>query len=309
MKIKKLFYQATLVTAIGIVMVALFSIFWGLNQLPSPKDIHQALNQDFSSSSKGVAQTPSVQKQATSSQTKHPEKKEQDPVKEASANDLAEIRVLFEDLSDPRKPYAQLCANLAAGAESPFFKNAQNASAESFFDSLTSETKDPMVESAAPILRYVFRAPGMQSVLDMIVKSTEKENEGILKKAEFYYSMFRVGKFLKEHAQEMDQILQKSYNMHYLAKAVALHPELARDAATLSFCDQMEKNINSNDSYDADEAAKEMMKFLKDSGVDKNQIGYNPNYRSQVKLQLTDSQVTINDAWVAQLFTRTNSEN
>ncbi|XGC79439.1 hypothetical protein ACES2L_08875 [Bdellovibrio bacteriovorus] len=266
--------------ALSLLVLAL----WGLHQLPSPQIISEALKQDFT-----------VLKATESRRHPEPSRKVAQEIVPESADPK---QILLEDLSDTRKPLVQVCRHLELASKSPVA--AEGISSELFFSGLIQ--KDPLVETAAPILRYVFRAPGMQSVIDMIIKSEQAAEPNILKKAEFYFEMYKVGKYLKEHSDEMDLILQKSYNMHYLAKAVALKPELAKDSQTLSYCELLEKDLNGNEIYNADEAAEDMTDFFISHGIQPEKIGYNPHFRSQVKLQLTDKQVTINDAWVADLF-------
>ncbi|UOF01907.1 hypothetical protein [Bdellovibrio reynosensis] len=268
--------------AVSLLVLAL----WGLHQLPSPQIISQALKQDFASFKKSV---PSKSQKPYA----HPKL-----TQEINPEPIHQYKVLLDDLSDTRKPLVEVCRHLELASKSHFHHGA--VSSDLFFSALLN--KDPLVETAAPILRYIFRAPGMQSVLDMIMKAEQTEDASILKKAEFYFEMYKVGKYLKERHDEMDLILQKSYNMHYLAKAVAMKPELAKDSRTLSYCELLEKDLNGNEAYDIGAAAEDMKDFFISQGIQLERLGYNPDFRSQVKLQLTDKQVTINDAWVADLF-------
>ncbi|WP_295904774.1 hypothetical protein [uncultured Bdellovibrio sp.] len=286
-------------------------LFWGLSKLPSAFDIKQSLTPPAlkKSSVASASQTAAaVENKEAATEEVDTNQTEANPAQQAStpkeklASDTA--KVLLEDFADPRKPMIEGCRNLAQASESHFLRDPENASAKYFFESLAQDKKDPLVETAAPILRYIFRAPGMQSVVEMIMKAEETKDVGILKKAEFYYEIYRAGDFLKDHKDDMDVILQKTYNLHHLAKAVAQKPALAKDAATLTFCEDMEKNVTDDGVYNADEASKEMLKFLGDAGIDPKSIGYDPNYRSKVKLNLSNSQVTINDTWVVKLFAK-----
>ncbi|MBV2168711.1 MAG: hypothetical protein KUL82_08395 [Bdellovibrio sp.] len=288
-------------------IVLIGTLIWGLSKLPSAFDIKQNLTppalKDHAAkvsteSDEQVLPPSSEQGDASAHQENPPALSEKEQITKNTT------RVLLEDFLDTRKPLVEGCRNLERASQSHFFRDPQNASAKYFFEILAGETKDPLVETAAPVMRFMFRAPGMQSVVDMVMKSEEEKDPGLLKKAEFYYEIYRAGEYLKNHKSDIDMILQKTYNMHHLAKAVAQKPDLAKDSATLSFCEQMEKNVNENGSYDAEEAAAEMLKFLADAGVDPKSIGYDPKYRSQVKMNLSSTQLNINDAWVVRLFAR-----
>lgn len=285
-------------------LVLITTLIWGLSKLPSAFEIKQNITPPALKSS--AVKTSNASDTATS-EVAEPSKtqNEQAPVKSEKEQIAKNTeQVLLQDFLDTRKPLVETCRNLAQASQSHFFRDPQNASAKYFFESLALESKDPLVETAAPVLRFMFRAPGMQSVVDMVMKSEAEKDPSLLKKAEFYYEIYRAGEYLKNHKSDIDMILQKTYNMHHLAKAVAQKPELAKDSATLSFCEQMEMNVNESGSYDAEEAAAEMLKFLNDAGVDPKSIGYDPKYRSQVKMNLSSTQLNINDAWVVRLFAR-----
>ncbi|GEM_PF-1964974 len=296
-----------LAISFGVVIIIFGGLaIWGLSKLPSALDIKKSLTPPALAKAQKHNDIKTAEQKGgadTESSGVVPAGPAAPP---AQKDDIAQAttQVLLEDFLDSRKPLVQSCKTLEQAASSEFLRDPRSASAKYFFKSLAEEKHDPLVETAAPILRYIFRAPGMQSVVDTVLKAEETQDFGLLKKAEFYYEIYRAGDFLKNHKDDMDEILQKSYNMHHLAKAVAQKPELARDAATLSFCEQMEKNVNEKGEYNADEAAGEMMKFLGDAGIDPKSIGYDPNYRSKVKLNLSSTQVTINDTWVVQLFAR-----
>ncbi|WP_232469284.1 hypothetical protein [Bdellovibrio bacteriovorus] len=286
-------------------------LFWGLSKLPSASDLKKALtppalqksaHANSTESAKPLAASNSEASVAAADSSPAPTPPPALSAREKLAQDT--VDVLLKDFADPRKPLVDGCRNLEKAAQSGLLRDPQNASAKYFFSSLSDGNHDPMVETAAPILRFIFRAPGMEQVVEQIMSADAQNDQGLLKKAEFYYEIYRAGDYLQKHTSEMDQILQKSYNMHYLARAVAAKPELAKDSATLDFCDQMEKNINAGGEFDADEAASEMSKFLDSAGLDAKAIGYDPAYRSKVKVQFNSTRVGVNDSWVVSLFAR-----
>lgn len=287
-------------------------LFWGLSKLPSASDLKKALTPAALQKTAHASSTESTKAAAAGASDKSSDGAEAAAAQPATApaptarEKLAQdtVDVLLKDFADPRKPLVDGCRNLEKAAQSGLLRDPQNASAKYFFSSLSDGNHDPMVETAAPILRFIFRAPGMEQVVEQIMSADAQNDQGLLKKAEFYYEIYRAGDYLQKHTADMDQILQKSYNMHYLARAVAAKPELAKDSATLDFCDQMEKNINAGGEFDADEAASEMSKFLNNAGLDAKAIGYDPAYRSKVKVQFDSARVGVNDSWVVSLFAR-----
>lgn len=294
--------KALAVSFVSIVLTLLMLLLWGLSKLPSSFEIKQAITpralQNTSSQSKGFQVSPDLSKKEDELSEVRPTKDPQDKIKSTV------LKVLTEDLMDTRKPLSDICRDLEAAVESEFLRDSQNASAKYFFMSLAEEKKDPLVGSAAPILRYIFRAPGIQSVVETIQRSEESQDQSLLNKAEFYYDLFRAGDFLKSHTQEMDLVLQKSYNLHHLARAVAKQPELLKKSSVKTMCEELEKNINFGDEFDADLVAQQMLEFFADSGMDPKAVGFDPSYRSKVKVSISNSHLGIDDTWLVQLFAR-----
>lgn len=213
------------------------------------------------------------------------------------------LQILKEDFMNEQKALSTVCMNLATAEQSRFLRKDESGSADEFTKSLTDPNrKDPLVESAVPVLRYVFRVEGMRALVDLIEKADAENDQGIFKKAEFYTKLGIAAQTVRSNKANIDRILMKSYNLFVLSKAVGKHPELARDPATLSFCDQIEKNLNMNLEFNADEQAAEMQKFLDYAKVDPKEVDFDPSYRSDVKFDISASSLQLNHIWIEKLF-------
>lgn len=288
-----------------IVLVLAGLLLWGLSKLPSAYQLKQSLTPPALKERPHSQEAPHEGETSSQNITADslPEKSA-DPVTLKKDETLRQqsLKVIQEDFMDERKPLADACRSMAQASQSGFLKDPKNASARYFFQSLSEESKDPLSESAAPAMRMIFRAPGMQAMMDMILESDETQDPGVLKKAEFYYEIYRAGSHLKNHLAELNATLQQSYNLHHLMKAVALKPELAASPQVMTFCEDLQKNLNSQGEFSADEGAKEMLNFLEQSGVKPEDIGFDPKYRSKVDLTVSNTQLGVNDAWIAQIF-------
>ncbi|NUN07271.1 MAG: hypothetical protein HUU57_16115 [Bdellovibrio sp.] len=300
-----------IVLSSGVVLLGLgVAVFflWAMSQLPSAFEIKKAVTPPALQVSS--AETPTASSPNPVVATELPDQgavaaeKVVTPEQEKARLNQLVAKVLLEDFTDERKAMSNTCKNLASAKDSQLLKDAKNASAKYFFTTLGSEQQDPLVETAAPIFRYIFRAPGMRSFVDTVLQAQENNDTGLVKKTEFYYQLYKTAEYLHARSEEMNTLLQKSYNLHYLAKAVAQKAELAVDPAVVNFCEQIEKGLNEGTGYDADVAEKEMMKFFTDVGVDPASIGYNPQYRSKIKTNFTQSQISLNDTWIIELFAR-----
>lgn len=296
------------------VVLVLFGA-WTLSKLPSPYEIKKAMTPAaLQTPDKEIAKNSISLDSSEASSVTGVEVVQQDKavtpspaLEKTEAEEFKEVgwKVIQNDFANPQTPMVESCKELAAAGDSKFLRDSENANAKYFFKSLASEQKDPLVESAAPIFRYVFRAPGMSEAMETLKEAEEKQDMGLLDKAEFYANILRAGNFLRENKHDVDVILQRSYNMHVLARAVGLRPELARDSATLSFCDQIEKAINNGtENFDATEEAQEVSRFLNENGIDPRSVGFDPRYRSQVKMNLSSTQVSLNDSWIVHMFAR-----
>lgn len=294
------------ITAGCLVVIISVLVFWGLSKLPSAFDIKKGM-------------TPPALKETAQSETQSPPGatapiEENLPAKEAAAEENSPAttqneelkaeayKVIIEDFSDHRRPLMDACRGMDKAADSGFLKDKKNASGKYFIQSLAQEERDPLSETAAPIMRTIFRAPGMDQVFDMIVKSDENKDPGLLKKAEFYYQIYRAGSYLKEHTDDMNRVLQQSYNLHNLMKAVAKKPELAKAPAVMTFCEDMQKSLNNGENFNADAASQEMVSFLEQNGIQPSDINFDPQYRSKIVLNVSNTQLGVNDAWIAQIF-------
>src|SRR5690606_17010616 len=113
-----------------------------------------------------------------------------------------------------------------------------------------------------------------------------------------YYQFFRALIFLRSKSHDINQLLQKSYNIHMLARAAAVKPALAKDPATREFCDQLENQINQGLPIDPDKESREMLSFFSLVSVDPELFGFNPDYRAGIQVDFFSSNLNLNDPWL-----------
>jgi len=307
MKLKKLLIVfGSALTLSVLILTGLLG--WLLYKLPGTYQIREALTPQVAKKihTTGKALPPPALKSETSSHAL-PEKTaptEPAPSPTPERLDRVGMALILNDFTNERVPLMSSCKNLQQASQSGFLKDSKNASAKYFVESLSQDQKDPLVESAVPVIRYVFRAPGIGDAFALLSES-ELPTEDLVQKAEFYTHLLRAGSFIREHRADIDAILQRSYNMHVLTKAVAQRPELARDPATLSFCEQIEKATNFGIAdFNPEEESKEISRFLADAGISPLSVGFDPKYRSQVKLNISSTGVRLDNTWLTQLFAR-----
>ncbi|WP_413294060.1 hypothetical protein ACLSU7_02920 [Bdellovibrio sp. HCB185ZH] len=299
------------ITAISVSsLIIVFGILgvWLLTKLPGPSQVKQVLN---SSASK-------LEEKAQLAEAKHPTKIEdtyaaeenqamQEPSAPAEASThhkttKMDMYVIMNDLANPEAPVVSACRDLARAGESGFFPKRTDRTAVKFLDSIVKPQKDPVLESVAPFLRYVFRAPGVREMIQL--SQNAQGDDSLFQKAEFYKEAYRAANFLRNNTQAMNQVVQKSYNLHMFAKAVALNPQLANDNAAVTFCEQMEKSLTENQNLNVEEQVQEMQKFLQDAGIDAKSIGFDPKYRAHVQSEFSKNSLMVTDSWLKELVSK-----
>lgn len=273
-----------LTISLGLCLIILTALgLWALSRLPSAYQIKNALVPSAVSKAAEETSTDSTEAQTIS------------PGKMA-------LNVLRDDFANTERSFSEGCKDLAKAPDSNFLKDPNNATFRFFVTSLYSG-HDPVVETAAPVFRYLFRLPGMNEVVPAVLQSSEEE-QGLWQKALFYYHLYQAGNHLSRSPEKLDEVLQKSYNLHHLIKAVSQKAELATDSETKTFCDELEKELNLQEPFDADKIAERMTGFFANKNIDIKDLNYDPQFRSKTQIQLSGSKVGVQDTWVAKLFAK-----
>jgi hypothetical protein len=300
--------KITAISLSSIIVVFGLLGFWLLTKLPGPskvKEVIEASSKHEQKSESAIADKPSADI-GTQYAAEDQEASEEAPAANAESKTRvatkAETHAILSELSKPDVPMVSACRDLARAGESGFFPKQTERSAMKFLESIVQPQKDPVLESIAPVFRYVFRAPGVREMLEMSEKA--QGNDSLMLKAEFYREMYRAANFLRNNTDEMNQVVQKAYNLHIVSKAVALKPQLANDNATMSFCEQIEKSLTENQNLNVEEQVQEMQKFLQDSGIDAKSIGFDPKYRARVQSEFKEKSLTVTDSWLKDLISK-----
>ncbi|WP_413587524.1 hypothetical protein [Bdellovibrio sp. HCB274] len=286
-----------------VIVLGAFGI-WALSKLPGPSQLNEAVravdaNLEQTAKSHSAKVEPAVPEQSASGDRA---KSKDEAMQDSAEQKKVDVRAAVEFLADPNQPMSDACRDLGRAGESGFFPKKTDRSAVKFFEVLVKPQKDPVIESVAPLLRFVFRAPGVSEILKMTENSTGEDS--LADKAALYAEILRTANYLRTNGTEMNNVLQKSYNIHMLSKAVALKPELASQSSTVNFCEQIERSLVDRQDLNVEEQVQEMEKFLQDSGIDPKSIGFDPKYRARVQTEFDKNSLTIKDAWLKELFSK-----
>lgn len=232
---------------------------------------------------------------------------------ESSADKLATkekvFGVIINDLANKERPLISVCKNLKNSQQSGYLKSGKNANAMYFMSAIAAdkvEEQDVAIETGAPFLRYFFRAPGVDYLVDELIKipenATKEQVSEIVQKAELLTNMYKAYNYLKNNKDELNSVVQRSHDLNVLVKAAAFKPEITNDPAVQNFCQQMEDNLNQLGPYNAEEQKKQIGQLLEAYNIEPKTIDYDPNYKASVDITMGDNSLTMNDKWITEFF-------
>lgn len=296
---KKIFKILTATGAVFLVLVLILSGYL-FNQLPSAAKIGQALR----------PKTPPLQVQDSaeiedvdpSGDIQH-EKSTAAPevsadTEESDRPDGTIKEALVSDLLSPQKPLSDFCSSLKNAKDEVFERNEFG---DAFNRSLDEETRDPRIQAVKPMLRYVLRLPKMTDMIQEAQAAVERNDEGFLKKAEFYSKALMAFGEMKKHKSDIESVMDRSYLLLGLNKLLANKPELIDDPRLRNYCEGVELSFNQLRPVDYEREKQDFLKFLEDVGADADEIGFDPKYKSNVNFNFSGQSLTFEGGWLSDL--------
>lgn len=292
---KKFFKALTITGTLFLVIVIAVGIFI-FNQLPAVSTIGQMLKPKSDVVQKvQVEETElSLAASADSSEVIAEESVEED----AGAPDSTIKEAMVADLLSPQKPLSDFCSSLKNAKDGVFEREEFG---QAFNQSLDEEKRDPRIQAVKPMLRYVMRLPKINDMIQEAQAAVERNDEGFLKKAEFYSKALRAFGEMKEHKGDIESVMDRSYLLLGLNKLLAAKPELINDFRLQNYCGGVELSFNQGRPVDYENEKKDFLKFLDDVGVSPKDIGFDTEYKSNVTFNFSGSSLTFEGGWLSDL--------
>ncbi len=223
---------------------------------------------------------------------------------DASIADDSEIEnsqikeAMIADMISPQKPLSDFCSSLKNAKSGPF---EQEEFGEAFDHSLDEDTRDPRIQAVKPMLRYVMRLPKVTDLITEAQAAVGRNDEGFLKKAEFYQKAFSAFTEMTAHKSDIESVMDRSYLLLGLNNLMAAKPDLLKDSRVQNYCGGIELSFNQARPVDFDNEKKEFLNFLSDLKVEPKEIGFNPNYKSKIDLKFTAQTLTFEGGWLSDI--------
>jgi hypothetical protein len=162
-------------------------------------------------------------------------------------------------------------------------------------DSVFKRSSDPLIESVKPILKFALRNPALRGFLGI----RDDSNPTVA----LDQSIFEKYKALEQNQKQIEAILDQSYLLLMLGRSVELKPELVSDPEVMNYCRSIEANLNSLNTGNFKEQKKKFNEYLTAIELKPDDIGFYPEYQTDLKIEHDDKSFAYNIGWVKMLWT------
>lgn len=296
----KTFFKIITVTACFVLVVVVIFAIYVFNKLPAVSTVGQVFKtkppettepyEVSGDAPEAIASSVDSSLAASVDVTEAEESEEPDSlIKEA----------MVADLLSPQKPLSDFCSSLKNAKDGAF---EQGEFGEAFNESLNEETRDPRIQAVKPMLRYVMRLPKITDLVQVAQAAVDRNDEGFLKKAEFYSKALQAFGEMKAHKSDIESVMDRSYLLLGLNKLLVKKPELLNDSRLQNYCGGVEMSFNQNRPVDFENEKKDFLNFLNDIGATPSDIGFDPNYQSKVNILFSGRSLTFEGGWLNDLI-------
>jgi hypothetical protein len=155
-----------------------------------------------------------------------------------------------------------------------------------FEDSVFGRSMDPTFESVKPVLRFVFKKPMLKGMTEHFPDISSGLNPVAL----------------MANRKQMELILDQSYLLMMIGRTVDLNPKLASDPQVVAYCNAIESKLNSLTEVDFDKQKEAFSDFLETVGIEQNAIGFSPEYKTALEVEMRDGSFSFNIGWLEQFL-------
>jgi len=144
--------------------------------------------------------------------------------------------------------------------------------------------------------------PKMAQFMSELEAASDKEDQGLVDKAQFYASAYSAFNELQQHKSDLESVSDRGYIFMGLNNLIAKKPELVNDARIQNFCQSTESAFNQSTVVDFEREKKDFISLLKDAGVEPSDIQFDPNYKTKLSFQMDGSSLTMKGGWLENLI-------
>lgn len=229
------------------------------------------------------------------------------PAKEAGTKASMDSKNQFMgDLMDATKEKSQVCSQLGNFQMLPAqLKYDGPTLGKHLEDAMSADDhpKDPVALAIMAPLRLFFQQPKVQDLIKVVATAAEKgEQTSLLDKANFYKNVYGAYAEMKTQKGAAEAVMDREYYLVMMAKAIQKNPSLLSDPRLQDYCQSIEKATNDNVPLSPELEKSEFMSFLDYSKIKPSDIGYDPNYKTQLQFEYSSEGIRIHGGWIESLI-------
>lgn len=273
-------------------------IIFLIHKLPSVSSIGQAFHSKPSSLNNPDRSVPDEASNSAKISISSSEDSTASTLNQNNDSESSVDQIVLEDLTSQQKPISDFCRTLVNAKAGQF---NQKEFGEAFKLSAESEKQDPRVQAIKPMLRYVTRLPKMTDMIAEAKAAGDRKDEDFFKKAEFYKTAFSAFGEMKEHQQDIESMMDRSYLFLALNNLVAHDFNFKNDVRIQNFCQNVELAFNQSTPVDYEKEKNDFLVFLNTVNVKPKEIGFDPDYKSKIQFNFSGRAMTFEGGWLSDL--------
>lgn len=303
-----------ILTSIGVIFF-LFLVIVGyiFYSLPSVKDMNRYFGNKITDKTSSKKETDVMSSDKTGSDPLKETVKEKEGVTDnkviAQENSVRQVDLnkSLNELIDPKKPMISFCNQLEKANSKKINVhdfdqeiNNKNFSKENS-DSSKNLENDLRFEALHPLMKEMVSKPHMNQLVKMVVQEEMQNKESppdMITKAQFYKTAYLAFTEMKTHVKEYESIMDRAYLMYKINDLVALKKDLAFDQRIQKFCEDEEVLFNTYQPVQFDREKESFERLLQEVGVAKNDIRYDPNYKTEFLFDFTANSLKMSGGWI-----------
>ena len=287
-----------------IFVIVFFGGLWALWKMPSAGELGRVISKN-NKATQPLASAPSKALGTVSSSEKLDMANNNNaPV--ASAENKGSSTQFMGDLMDATIDKSQVCSQLLNYQMLPAHLKYDGPTLGKHLEeamSAENNPKDPVAMAILAPLRLFFQQPKVQDLIKITSQAAEKgEKDSLLEKANFYKHVYSAFEEMKLQKGSAEALMDRGYYLIMMAKAIQKNPSLATDPRLQDYCQNIEKAANDSFPINSEIEKSEFLSFLDYSKIKPSEIGYDPNYKTQLQFEYSTEGIRIHGGWIESLL-------
>ncbi len=217
----------------------------------------------------------------------------------AESDETAEGQSIFSEstfkiLEDTSAPLSSVCSSLTKIDRKQNGPLKGEEIGKRFEDSVHGRSADPALASVQPIVRFVLTRPAFKGLFDRNLATAQQVHAT--------ERAFRKYRAIFSNRDQLEHVMNQSYLLHMLGRSVEINPDLAMDPNVMRYCNAIESELNDLRVTNFEDESKAFLEFLNAANIDPSAIGFNPNYKTSLNVEVNGDSLSFHMGWIHSLL-------